>query len=723
MSNYEQSKLEETMYLENTIRFIKKELEKDKAALSGRRSNLIASRKEMWEKAPRSAHDFDKIPEMNHYLAEVTYQTQNYERISNRIKKYKKMIDAPYFARFDFKEDGYDDVEKIYIGLSNLMDINTASIFVYDWRSPIASMYYQCELGEGSYYSPDGMIKGDISLKRQYKIKNSKLNYFFDSSLKINDEILQQVLSRNTSPKMRHIVETIQKEQDLIIRDTESELLIVQGVAGSGKTSIALHRIAFLLYNSMDSNIASNDIIIISPNSIFSNYISRVLPELGEENVGQITYDEIATDIIGSELILESRNQLLESLILLHKNHDLTSRLKCIEFKGSLTFKRILDQLITHYERRLINFEDIYYNGQIIITKQQLKNQIQNDKTGLPLAKRLKRLERIILQRIKALKDQRLKKIQKIVEGNGHYIYFKELKKYKEHIQNLTTIDYIHLYSLLFQKDKLPLNIKKLLPAENKEFGNGYISFEDSIGILYMILKLEGSHNFSNIRQIVIDEAQDYYPLQYEIFKLIFGNARFTILGDVNQSLEKYTDPSIYDDIIDILYKEKSIKLSLNKSYRSSYEISSFSQQILGHQNKSLVPFSRHDTKPQIICKDSYDTLHTIMIEDIISYYDEGYESISIICKTNKESQMLYNTLINITDIEFQVMGDHEVQKGVLIVPAYMAKGLEFDAVLVYDVSKDNYYSQLDRKLIYIACTRALHKLSLYYVGEKSLFL
>ena len=302
MSNYEQSKIEETLYLNNTLDFIKKELDKDLSSIKDRRSNLIASRKEMWENGPKSADDFDRIPELNNYLAEINYQTQNYERVSERIEKYKAMLDTPYFGRFDFKEDGYNDVEKIYIGLHNLMDMADISILVYDWRSPIASMYYQCEIGRGSYTSPAGVLSGDLSLKRQYSIENGDLRYFFDSSIQIKDDILQQVLSKNTSPKMRHIVETIQKEQDLIIRDTSSQLLIVQGVAGSGKTSIALHRIAFLLFQGMESKLFSNNIMIISPNSVFSQYIASVLPSLGEENVEQTTLDELTTDILETAL-------------------------------------------------------------------------------------------------------------------------------------------------------------------------------------------------------------------------------------------------------------------------------------------------------------------------------------------------------------------------------------------------------------------------------------
>ncbi len=733
MNNYEQSKIEETHYLNKTLDFIKKELDKDLYNIKDRRSNLIASRKEMWENGPKSADDFDKIPELNNYLAEVTYQTQNYERVSERIKKYTTMLDTPYFGRFDFKEDGYDDIEKIYIGLHNLMDMSDTSILVYDWRSPIASMYYQCELGRGSYSSPVGTLSGDLSLKRQYSIEKGALKYFFDSSIQIKDEILQQVLSKNTSPKMRHIVETIQKEQDLIIRDTHSQLLIVQGVAGSGKTSIALHRIAFLLYEGMDSKLFSNNIMIISPNTVFSDYISNVLPSLGEENVEQTTLDDITIDLLGSRLTIEKRSQMLESLVRLHKHQDLSIKTQRLAFKGSLVFKQIIDRFIQHYIRRLIPFEDIYYDGQIIKTKQELKNQLLKDNSKLPIARKLNRIENILIRNIEDLKAGRLGKIQNIIMQNGNHVFdiedysnmlaSKEIQSNKKQIRQFTKIDYFSLYKLLFQDPRLflslaknldlPDNIEDMITETQKELRMGYISYEDCAGLLYLKLKLEGTDSYSVIRHLVIDEAQDYYPLQYEIFRLMFGHASFTVLGDFNQTLEKHGRESIYTDISNVLNKEKAVKLSLNKGYRSSYEISLFSQKVIGNHNKDSLSFVRHGAQPRILQGQNLDDLHKLMAQDIKKYHKQGYESIAVICKTERESIKLQKNL--------QTYIHSDVKT--LVVPAYMAKGLEFDAVLVYNVSKSNYSSSLDKKLLYIACTRALHELSLYYVGAKSNYL
>lgn len=733
MNNYEKSKIEETLYLNNTLDFIQKELNKDHDSIKDRRSNLIASRKEMWENGPKSADDFDQIPELNNYLAEINYQTQNYERVAERIQKYTAMLDTPYFGRFDFKEDGYDDIEKFYIGLHSLMDMEDTSILVYDWRSPIASMYYQCEVGPSSYTSPVGILSGDLSMKRQYSIEKGELKYFFDSSIEIKDDILQQVLSNNTSPKMRHIVETIQKEQDLIIRDTQSQLLIVQGVAGSGKTSIALHRIAFLLYKGLDSKLFSNNIMIISPNNVFSDYISSVLPSLGEENVEQSTLDHITKDLLDTHFTIEKREEMLESLVMLHKHQDLSLKTQRIEFKGSLVFKQILDRFIHYYIRRLIPFQDIYYDGQVIKTKEELKNQLLRDKTGLPIVRQLNRMENILVRNMEDLKIRRLDKIRKIVEGIDHHSFNleeytsslanHEIRVRKKQIKDFSKIDCFNLYRLLFQDSRLllylakglelPSNIEQIIKETQKELGHGYISYEDSAGILYLKLKFEGSNTFSSIRHLVIDEAQDYYPLQYEVFKLLFGHASFTVLGDFNQTLEKEGIESIYTEISCILNKEKSVKLSLNKGYRSSYEISLFSQKIIRNYNKDFLSFIRHGSQPKILWGENPDHLHQLMARDIEIYHDQGYNSICVICKTQQESEILQNKLADYIATDRQP----------LVIAAYMAKGLEFDAVLVYNVSKNNYSSELDKKLLYIASTRALHELALYHVDTKSIFL
>ncbi|MGD0152483.1 MAG: UvrD-helicase domain-containing protein [Thermacetogeniaceae bacterium] len=734
---------EEQAYLDKVLAFIRTEIETQNKLLAAKKTRLIASRREMWEETTPVAYDFAQLTEINQYLSELNTQTADYGATLKQIRNYQKIIGAPYFGRFDFREDGSASRDQIYIGLSNVMDRKTGMIFVYDWRAPIASIFYQYELGRVSYNAPTGIITGDISLKRQYKIQDSRLKYFFDCSVLINDEILQEVLSHNASPRMRNIVETIQKEQDLIIRDTTNELLIVQGVAGSGKTSIALHRIAFLLYLSINANVNANDFLILSPNAVFSKYISSVLPELGEENVKQITFDDIVTEHLNGRVKTETRSAQLESLIILQDLEDAVSKSRQIQFKGSRTFILILERLMRHYERHVIPFEDVYFDGKIIETGQRLKHLFLNNWARIPMATRLKRIEGLILDQVHPLQKTRRGKIEQIVaSGDGHeleiksfsrLLSMKQAKAFMDRLRKFTEVDYVQLYKMLFNEPglfrklvkglELPADIEQLVAGTKEALARGHAHYEDCSPLLYLKLRIAGSDLFSDIRQVVIDEAQDYYPLQYEVFKLLFKNSRYTILGDINQTIEKEVDLSFYDLIAAIIDKKETVRLVLNKSYRSSYEINAFSQTLLGQKQEEFIPFNRHEAKPAVVFKHSQDLVDQAIARDIDNYFKQGFESVAVICKTQAEARMVHARLATITKAKLVTGNDGEIEKGVLVISSYMAKGLEFDVVLVPSVDSDNYASALDRKLLYLACTRALHHLTLYYTGKISPFL
>ncbi|MCE5220272.1 MAG: hypothetical protein LLF98_03110 [Clostridium sp.] len=296
MSSYDKEFKEEVLYLNNTISLINKNLKTELDKVTLVQKELIRVNRDMWENSVHYIDDIDRLADIKQDLSIIHITRADHDKIEKNIYKYKSMQSKPYFARIDFKED--DEVaEKIYIGFNNLLDEDAYEAYVYDWRAPIASIFYRCELGTASYKAPNGEISGEVLLKRQYEIKNGKLDCFIDSNLNIIDDTLREVLTKNTSSKMKTIVETIQREQDIIIRDIESDLLIVQGVAGSGKTSIALHRVAFLMYQGLITKLYSNNIIIISPNNLFGNYISDVLPQLGEENIKTVTFEYIFNEI------------------------------------------------------------------------------------------------------------------------------------------------------------------------------------------------------------------------------------------------------------------------------------------------------------------------------------------------------------------------------------------------------------------------------------------
>ncbi len=738
---------EEVAYLNETVNYLKGEIDLKEAALSVKRNELVASKKDMWDDTVHMPQDIEDLSEIYKYITELNSVAADCTQVRKSMDRYKKALEAPYFARIDILEEGFPDLDQVYIGITNIMDKESLKAYVYDWRAPISGLFYRYELGNGNYTAPVGTIQCKISRKRQFKIHDSQLKYFFDCSIAIGDELLQEVLSRNSSPEMRSIVETIQKEQDLIIRDVETELLIVQGAAGSGKTSIALHRIAFLLYHGVGSGLKSSNFLILSPNDILNQYISSVLPELGEENVPQATFESIALGFFSERLKPENlkpegRSDQLEKLISLGNCPEKILKRESIELKGSRTFVQILDRYICYYEKRLIPFQDVYYNGIVLATRQQLKNRFLKNEIGIPMAKQLKKLEKVLLDQVHPLQKERLKKIEQIVQTFEDHelevkpfsrlLSLKEGKKFLHSIQTFTQIDCFKMYQALFadknlflklsQGLELPQNIEEIIETTNQALGQGQIAYEDCAPLLYLILKVEGGRAFSEIKHVVIDEAQDYYPMHYEVFKLLFNKASYTVLGDINQAIEKNTEISHYDDIIQSLDKKKALKLFLSKSYRSSYEINEFTQKILGSVADSS-SFRRHEADPLIVSKESSALLIKKMAQDIEEYLAQGYESIAVVCKSQQDAAKVYQKLLKNTKVNLVTPDDLAINKGANVISVYMAKGLEFDVVLVYEASTEHYSSEFDRKLLYVACTRALHRLVLYHTGEVCEFL
>ncbi len=738
----EQILQEEKEYLKNTLAVIKEELKKEMALLASRRQELVSTGRDMWENTVHFSTDFEKLTEVVQYLSTLNTQTVSYDMVKRQLERLKKMLDVPYFGRFDFEEEGFGGAEKIYIGLSTLIDSKTKDILIYDWRAPISGIFYEYQLGKAAYKAPQGRIQGEVTLKRQYRISKGQLDYYFDSSLKIDDEVLQEALSRNASSKMRNIVESIQQEQNIVIRDTENELLIVQGAAGSGKTSVALHRIAFLLYQGMEDQLSSSNIIILSPNELFSRYISRVLPELGEDNVRQLTFEEVLRDGFGEGLHFQSRSEMLEELTLQEDEQALEKRIKSMAFKGSRDFARLLDRLIDHYLLKLVEFEDIYYDGRVLETRQQLRSMLLNQRKTMPIAKRMEWLRRIVFERIAPLRKARLQKLESFVQGlEGHefdikpfsrLLSIKETKGLSKRMEAFTRIDYLEVYKALFcergllqklaQGLALPVQLEEMTRDTAAALKSASIPYEDCAPLLYLKLRLEGELLYPDIRQVVVDEAQDYSPLHYEIFNLLFKHSRFTVLGDVNQSIEKERSRGLYTAAAEILNKKKSLQLQMNKSYRSTCEINRFAQKIYGTQQESI-SFDRAGKEPEVRGFASVASMDEALIETLKLLQQEGYETLAVICKNAGEARALYSRIGGRVEITLVTQETQETEADAIMIPAYLAKGLEFDAVLGYNISEDNYSRELDRRLLYIICTRALHRLDLFYTGRPSCFI
>lgn len=654
---------------------------------------------------------FEALVELSQYINPVTDKIIDYEEEEHKILLLEKMIKSPYFARIDFKFDDEDEFEKIYIGRSSLRKNSYQEMYVYDWRSPIASVFYRFMTGEAFYDAPCGRVTGELNLKRQYEIKNGTLEYFFDSDVQIVDEFLRQLLSQNTTAKMKAIVETIQHEQDVVIRDMENDLLMVQGVAGSGKTSIALHRAAYLMYQGLQTKLSANNIMIISPNSIFEQYISNVLPELGEDNVISSVFEDILSELLNGRKI-QSRNDFLENLIVNSKYKEISRN--SIEFKTSSFFREILDQFLIDIPRQWIEFEDVYYEGKCVVSGQILKDKILG-RPETPLGIKLEQLEDYILEQIFGTG-----------KGRGHK---EEKNLIKQEIQKFIKIDIVELYKILFsneayfysllQNSNPSQNIKNIWKYTKENLEADSLYYDDAIAIAYLYLKIYGTNKYKNIKQVVIDEAQDYYPLQYEIFNLLFSNAKFTILGDMKQTLAKKEDISFYEQIQKILNKKKSSLIMLDKSFRCTNEILNFSLKFI-EQSSQIKSFNRNGDSPKVYIADNSEIFIDEIVKEIKLCQEKGFQSICLICKTEKNSTYLFNKIKHKLDIQLIKNGSVSDLQGVFILPVYMSKGLEFDTVLICDADSQNYHDEDDKNLLYVACTRALHKLSLFCENEVS---
>ncbi len=734
----------ENLYLEQTIAIARKQWMLAKQKMQGREEVISAALQEMQENAPDdlsslySPQGFYDLAELSQYTLPVLGEMSAREAGAQTLRALENMMDSPYFARIDFRFDGENDAEKIYIGHATLMDQDTQAIYVYDWRAPISSVYYRFGLGRASFKAPGGTVDGEVLLKRQYEIRRGLLQYFFDADVQILDEFLKQLLSKNASPKMKTIVETIQKDQDIVIRDMESDVLMVQGAAGSGKTSIALHRIAYLMYQGLGGRLNANDILILSPNTVFEEYISHVLPDLGENNVKTMLFEDLFRGIL-PKVQIHARSHCMERLLACRDEKQAALIKDSAAFKGSAAFVKILDRLVKDLPKRWIAFADIDYNGQRIAHRELLKAAICNSKKIAPLGVRLKWLERGILEKAHALHGRRIRKLTQFatrypehameVEAFARCLSIRESAVLLREIKAFTEIDIGLVFRRLFGEEhnfyrlaegiELPENIEDIRRFTLQRLKEARLYHDDAAALFYLHIRIHGCGRFSHIRQVVLDEAQDEYPMHFAILRELFANARFTILGDVNQTVGKQEDASLYQKISGTLGKEKSSLVTMEKSFRCTMEIWRFSTRFLkpGHLGQC---FSRSGDEPAIHQAAGETEMDGLIIKEAAVCKEKGYQSIGLIVKTERDALLLHERLKGRLDLRLISSGTMAEMRGALVIPIYLAKGLEFDAVIVCGADYDHYHTEDDKRLLYIASTRALHRLTLFYSGDIS---
>lgn len=610
---------------------------------------------------------------------EVSYTNENIKK----LQKLKKSLHNPYFGRVDFEKDG--DINSIYIGIYGIM--KDLDFYVFDWRTPVASLFYNYGIGPATYDSPSGKINCNLTLKRQYKIVDDKIEKCFNSDINIDDEYLQEILSNSSSNKMTNIVNTIQIEQNEIIRNIIDKYLIVQGVAGSGKTSVALHRIAYLLYK--EKNLNSNNVLIFSPNDIFSEYVSGVLPDLGEDNVLQSTFCDFAGSYIKNYKETESFTAFIERFYKDVKMSD--ENFKTIKYKLSNEFKSYLDKSIKNIESEVTFINGISINNKEI-TKQEL-NQLLNERfSRLPFLKRLDAISEYLCN-----------------SNNIVHKKYKKIVKDKLLLSMSDDLDIKTIYSDILSSDEFKTRAEIIEHVVFKK--EKTLRYEDLLPIIYLNFELNGYPNANTIKHVIIDEAQDYCLLQFQMLKSIFDKASFTILGDVQQTINPYY---MYNNLNEInsVFDGKGRYIELLKTYRSSEEIINYTNQILGISNTCSV--RKSNSIPVMLRDVNREQNAKQVISDINQMRENGMKRIAVITKNSNQAIDLYTKLkkqlidINLIDESSKTsIGD------TVILPSYISKGLEFDGVIVY-TEKECSYQEKDKHLFYVVCTRAQHSLTVY---------
>lgn len=778
---------EEQRRLNRTLKEIASQLTQAREITDGRLSQVISTRTEMWQNAPKVIRDFDDAVVFNQIRQVLEQQEREYGISKQIIPRLERLKQSAYFGRIDFRPKDQSDTSAIYIGTTSLVERSSGQHLIYDWRAPISSLFYDNEPGPAQFEAAGEAIEGSLLLKRQYKVEGDTIVYLFDTDLKIDDDMLQSILGRTAEPRMRTIVQSIQREQNRAIRDEHHDLLIVLGPAGSGKTSIALHRVAYILYRDR-GRIDSEGIVIVSPNEIFGDYISRVLPDLGEENTPQMTFSNLAmaqlhTLTTERPLTVETPDHQLEYLFSTNNfsNEDSPARATDaygtrkveIAFKGSYGFYKALCAHINKLTTGTsIPFASVTWNGREIVSRDDLRTLLTETYNYLPFRNRLEKIARRISFLMEPIEEQRLNEVQQALIDDpdephmnkreliarARSIVADETADIKSKVKQMTTFDTLHSYASLFHNadalwtaldDKHQTlfskkDVQSMCQSTVARIRAGNITAEDVAPLLAFFALLGDVKGYDQVKHVVIDEAQDYTALHFEALRSMFPKATFTLVGDPDQSIHPVQPELDWNVVPSILGAKRSQTVSLLTSYRQTEQLAKFARGILPREGIHII--DRPGEKPRVLfmrerkenqpgnSADNKQRAARIALDEIGRWRDEGFELIAIICKTTAESERVYAALhaqMKKKDhtnqpnkynfpVTLATAEDDTMEPGVVVIPAYLAKGLEFDAVLIPDVGKDMYTDESERKLFYTACTRALHRLTLIASGEPS---
>ncbi|ESR25444.1 HelD family protein [Lutibaculum baratangense] len=677
---------EEHERLDACLRSIDENSHRIASRLNAYSQDIRASKSHMWE----ARRDMDHIEKIAIKQA-LDQKSRQGEVLKEQQEKLRKLRRSPYFGRFDFSRRASGrEKEAIYVGVHDFRDENSGRTLVHDWRAPISGMFYDYEIGPARYEAPAGEVEGELELKRQFRIRDGRMEFMLESGVNIVDDVLQEELSRSSDEGMRNIVATIQRDQNAIIRDGDAHTLIIQGVAGSGKTSIALHRIAFLLYRFKDT-LTSDDILIISPNRVFADYIGNVLPELGEEQVGEIGIETLADELLGHKYRFQTFFEQT-SLMLEKEDEALKER---IAAKASLDLLKQIDAYVEHLEAS--SFSADQWRTARRIVPDWFFEETWRKYRGLPFGERVAEVVKAAEHKIGIYYNYDLRTDER-----------RSLRGAVKGMARKTTLR--DAYKGLFEWMGRPDLFRP---------SGGKLEYADVFPLIYLKMRLEGVDNSrKGVKHLLIDEMQDYTPVQYAVIDKLF-NCRKTILGDATQSVNPHGSSSS-EQIQKVLRAATRVKL--NKSYRSTWEIMQFALAI--SPNEELVPMRRHGEPPEIVTLKRPAEVIEHVARLASDFEASPHQSLAIIAKAQKQAKKLHQALDD-QGIDANLLDERSAgfSTGIVVCTSHLAKGLEFDRVVVPDADAANYKTEMDRNLLYVACTRAMHRLTVLASGQPSPFL
>ena len=669
-------------FLNGVKRKIEKKLEETRKEIEEGRQDIAGMHEYYWEnRAEMDQYGYEDYDNQQALLRSVN---ANQEK-QKQEHRYRKMLDSPFFGRVDFTYEGEERPESFYIGIGNFAERTGAVPLIYDWRAPVASLFYDFDQGKAYYDAPSGRLEGEIIYKWQYKIRGGKMIYAFESDMKIDDEILKEELGSNGDVKLKNIIRTIQREQNAIIRNTKDKILAIQGTAGSGKTSVALHRIAYLLYHDR-KHLKSSNILILSPNSVFADYIAHILPELGEEAIQELNFDLFAyrelQDVVSDcEDRYDDIEKRMQKNVCQARHREKQSR----EFLG------MAEGFLAELEERLVNLKAVSFRG-IEKTEQEMIRLFYFKFQNVPL-----------LSRADAIMEALIDEYETLYNRNISEEDLEEIRK--KFSQMYVTKDLYVIYNWLMEESGYPLLPK--VPYEKRK-----LEYEDVFPMLYLKYRLYGAKSQKTIRHLVIDEMQDYSYLQYVILDMLFA-CPMTILGDRAQTLDDKTRDVL--TFLPQIFGKKIRRIEMKKSYRNTSEIAQYAAALYKEQNMDVEIFRRHG-KP--VEEKAFSTLLEAVreIRKNVKTGPDRYETAAVLTATQEEAEAVCRCLKEEGQEAFCIDRDSSTfRRGLSVTTFYLAKGLEFDQVFGIRPEKGNIFSaQAD----YITATRAMHELYMYRICE-----